>query len=83
MTQGRPVIADLHRFSDEARIEAIGQTAARGNLVGVLLERDKPEKIERYIAEVTERFPAVRLVDRFDGPTDGVVTLRFGPKATQ
>ena len=72
--------ADLHRLPEDERIRLIGEAAASGQIVGVLLEKDEPEKIERYIRKIKQRFPTVTLLDRTDGPTPSVVTLRFGPK---
>lgn len=72
--------ADLFELSEDSRIEAIGNAATDGNTVGVLLEKNDPKKIERYIRKVTSRYPKVCVLDRFDGPTSLVVTIKFGPK---
>jgi hypothetical protein len=77
-----PNFYDLHAVAEDNRIAAIGEAAKR-SLVGVMLERDEPAKVARYIRKVTERFPGVRLIDQTDGPTPLVVTLRFGPKVSQ
>ncbi len=74
-------IHDLYRLKEDDRLKLIADTASTGALVGVILERDEPEKIERYIKGITEL--GARLVDRQDGPTAGTVLLRFGPKETQ
>lgn len=73
--------ADLHRLQEDDRIREIGEKAAAGNLVGVLVD-DQEKKIARYIKKVTERYPTVKLIDRQPGPTRGIVTLRFGPNKT-
>ncbi len=72
--------ADLHRLPEDERIRLIGEAAASGQIVGVMLEKDEPEKIERYVRKINKRFPTVTLLDRKDGPVSSVVTLRFGPK---
>jgi hypothetical protein len=72
--------ADLFELSEDSRIETIGRAASSGQSVGVLLERNEPEKIERYIRKVTERYPGVAVLKRFDGPTPLVVTIQFGRK---
>lgn len=73
-------LSELHKLTEDRRIKVIGEKAAEGNLVGVLLDDDE-EKIARYIKKVTDRHPTVGLIDRHQGPTPGVVTLRFGPKS--
>ena len=72
--------ADLFELSEDSRIEAIGVAATAGNTVGVLLEKNEPKKIERYIQKVTSRYPKVCVLERFDGPTPLVVTIKFGSK---
>ena len=69
---------DLHPLPEDERIRLIGEKAAT-QLVGVLLEKDEPAKIARYIEKVQARFKNVRHIDTTDGPTSLVVTLRFGP----
>lgn len=76
MTQYR----DIHGLPEDERIEAIGSRAARGFVVGVVLERDEPEKIERYIRKVTDRFPSVTMLKRIEGPTPLVITLQFAKR---
>ena len=71
--------ADLASLPEDDRIALIGE-AARQNIVGVCLEKNDPAKIARYIQKVTDRYPDVKLLDQFDGPTYLVKTLRFGPK---
>lgn len=73
---------DMYGVDENLRIDAIGKAAASGQKVGVLLERDEPEKIERYISKITTRYPTVALIKRVNGPTPLVVTLQFGPKST-
>lgn len=75
-------VKDLAKLGEDARIEIIGEHA-RSRLVGVLLERNEPEKIARYIAKVTEQFPDVRHIDTAPGPTADVMLVRFGPVAVQ
>jgi hypothetical protein len=72
--------ADLFEMSEDSRIEMIGKAAAAGNTVGVVLEKNQPKKIERYIKKITTRYPNVSVHARIVGPTDLVVTIKFGPK---
>lgn len=76
-----PQYADLYKVSEDERIRMIGEQA-RHKLVGVLLEKNDPKKIERYIRKVTERFGDVRHLDTTAGPTDLIVVVRFCPKAS-
>jgi hypothetical protein len=76
-----PEYSDLYDLREDERIRMIGEHA-RHKLVGALLEKNEPKKIARYIKKVTEQFPDVRHLDTTDGPTTGVVTLRFCPKTT-
>jgi hypothetical protein len=69
--------ADLADLPEDERISAIGRAAARGQVVGVALEKDEPEKIARYIKKITTLYPGVKELDRADF-TPGVVLLRFG-----
>lgn len=74
--------ADLHDLTEDNRIKVIGEAARKGNTIGVVLEKDEPKKIERYIKKVIERFPGIVVLKRIDGPTPGTITVKFG-KALQ
>jgi hypothetical protein len=73
------IITDLHALPEDERINLIGAQAIAGHVVGVLLEKDQPEKVARYIEKVTTRYPGVRVVAQVDGPTPATVTVKFGP----
>lgn len=75
-----PKWADLAGKDEDTRIRIIGETAAAGKIVGVCLEKDRPEKVERYVRKITERYPTVVELSRVDGPIAGVITIKFGPK---
>lgn len=72
-------IIDLYSLKEDDRIDAIGMAAAAGNIVGVILEKNEPEKIARYIKKITEKYKSVRLISQEDGPTKESVVLKFGP----
>lgn len=72
--------ADLFELSEDSRIELIGKAATAGNIVGVCLEKAGTKKIERYIKKITTRYPTVTVLDRIDGPTPLVITIKFGPR---
>lgn len=72
---------DLYTLPEDKRIQMIGDMAI-GKVVGIMLEKNEPAKIARYIEKVTKRFPEVRHIDTTDVPDtkDLVVMVRFGPK---
>lgn len=74
-----PKWADLAGKDEDRRIQIIGETAAAGRIVGVCLEREA-QKIERYVRKITERYPTVVELSRTDGPVEGVITIKFGPR---
>jgi hypothetical protein len=69
---------DLYQEPEDERIRIIGERATEGSIVGVVLEKDEPAKVERYIQKVLDRYPAVCVIARNDGPTPRVVTIKFG-----
>jgi hypothetical protein len=76
-----PQFADLYSISEDDRIHVIGETASLGETVGVVLELDDPEKVERYIRKVTQRYPKVVVLQRLEGvPVAVCITIRFGPR---
>jgi hypothetical protein len=71
---------DLHRLSEDQRIDMIGHTVTEhGKTVAVCVD-DITGKPERYIAKVQKLFPGVAVLGQFKGPTPGVVTIKFGPQ---
>lgn len=81
MADKRPeAFVDLHRLTEDQRIEHIAHTVVEhGKTVGVCVD-DVPGKADRYVRKMKERHPTVALLDRFNGPVAGVVTLKFGPQ---
>lgn len=72
--------ADITELSEDERIAAIGKTCMAGNTVGVCLEANEPKKIKRYIKKVLARFPGLCVLQRIEGPTPLIVTIKFGKK---
>lgn len=72
-------LSDLSNYTEDERLELIVQACLAGNRLGVIVEKDRPEKVARYIAKVTQN-PGVVLLSCTDGPVPGVVMVRFGPK---
>lgn len=76
--------ADLYHLSENQRIEVIGRAVIdnRGTIpdkpfmVAVIVESH--QVADRYERKLKKRFPAVRIIDRHDGPAKGLVTLRIG-----
>lgn len=74
-------VVDLFNLkAEDDRIRLIGETALAGQTVGIILEKDEPEKIERYVVKITTRYPTVVVLNRIDGPTKDTVTIKFGPR---
>lgn len=73
---------DMYTVPEDERIEMIGSMAA-DKVVGVMLEKNEPAKIARYINKVTARYPKVRHISTTDVPdTKNIIMMvRFGPKA--
>lgn len=75
-----PKWADLAGKDEDRRIQIIGETATAGRIVGVCLEKDLTDKVERYVRKITERYPTVVELSRTEDPVEGVITVRFGPR---
>ena len=74
-------VLDLYALSEDERIKVVGEVAVT-NITGIMLEKNEPKKIKRYIEKITKRFPTVRYIDTTDVPNTRnlVVLVRFGPK---
>jgi hypothetical protein len=77
--------ADLGDFDEDTRIDMIGKATMSGNqssaeqplVIGFVV--DDHVKADRYVQKLQERFPMIRIIDRFDGPIPNAVTVRVGP----
>lgn len=69
--------ADLADLPEDERIRIAAETAARGHVVGVVVD-DEPGKPERYIQKLAA-YP-VRIIDRRAGPVANTILIRIGPK---
>ena len=69
---------DIADFSEDERIRRIGNAcrARPGQLVAFVTD-DEPDKPERYIRKLAERFPDVKFVDKSKGPVANTVTVRM------
>ena len=71
---------DLHRFQEDARIDAIGTTALKHNFkVGFVVDNE-PGKPDRYIKKLLEKYPMLEVLHREAGPTPGAYTVIVAPK---
>lgn len=70
---------DISDETEDARIKQIGEFVMGRKEPAVFITDDDPGKADRYIKKLQERFPGIHVVDRFDGPTPGVVTVRVAP----
>jgi hypothetical protein len=77
-----PLYADLGDLPEDQRIEAIGKAVMGGSkssgdkpiMAAFVVEDD--EKADRYIKKLQERFPGIRVIDRFKGPVPGTISVR-------
>lgn len=60
---------------EDERIRLIGEKAMLGGVVAFITDAD-PGKADRYVSKLLKLFPQLRVVDRFDGPTPGAVTVK-------
>jgi hypothetical protein len=76
---------DIADFDEDTRIDMIGKAAMSGKqssgekplIIGFVV--DNHIKADRYIKKLREKFPTIRIIDRFDGPVQNTVTVRVGP----
>jgi hypothetical protein len=72
--------SDLHKLSEDERIEVIGHTVTvHGKTVAVCVD-DVQAKVDRYVQKLQARFPGVVILDITKGPVAGVRTIRVGPQ---
>jgi hypothetical protein len=74
-----PQYKDLGSQSEDDRIQEIGEHTMIGHKVCSFMTDNEPGKADRYITKLQERFPGIRIVERGDGPIDGVVWVKVGP----
>ena len=75
-------LVDLHSMTENQRIALMAHRVMKhGEVIGFLVELDpdgKGTKGDRYIAKLTERFPTLKVMSRFNGPTAGIETITIG-----
>jgi hypothetical protein len=68
---------DLGDLQEDARIDQIGQRAMMGGVIAFVTDAD-PGKADRYIAKLAAKFPQVKVIERFNGPVAGTVSVKVG-----
>ena len=68
---------DVADKAEDERIALIGAEAMKrvGLEIAFITDSNPPEKVERYIRKLAERFPDVKVVKRFNGPVAGTVSV--------
>jgi hypothetical protein len=72
---------DLHSIDEDKRIDTIGHAVMVHRSIADVITDAEPGKAERYIAKLKAKFPGIQILERFDGPTPGAVTVKVGPPA--
>lgn len=69
-----PPLVHTHELPEDERIRLIGEHAMKTpGTVGVVTD-DDDGKLDRYLTKLFTLYPKLKLVNRFKGPTPGVVT---------
>jgi hypothetical protein len=66
---------DLADQPEDDRIRQIGEAAMKGLTVAFVTDAD-PGKADRYVSKLLKRFPALKVLGRFDGPVENTVTVK-------
>lgn len=75
-----PEYQDLADLPEDERIKRIGRMVMLyGKVVAVCTDANPRSKADRYIDKLKARFPGIRVLSVFDGPTAGVVTVKLAP----
>lgn len=77
-----PHYSDLTNKDEDTRIQLIGTTVVNRRKVCCVCVDDEPDKPERYIRKLKEKFPGIEIIEQFKGPVPGVVTIKVGPPKT-
>lgn len=73
---------DLASLPEDERIDVIGRSVMEQKLtVAFFVDSDPPEKADRYIQKLVERFPGICIKDKGPGPIPGVLVVKVGPPA--
>ncbi len=72
----RPQYASVVGLPEEAQIRAIVDAAKGGKKVAFVV--DTSDVADRWVEAIRRLCPALRVLDRFHGPTAGVYTVKVG-----
>lgn len=70
---------DVGDLEEDKRIDMIVHQARDHKKVVAFITDDIPDKPERYIRKIKEKYPEVVVFDRFKGPVENTVTIKVGP----
>ena len=70
---------DLADHDEDERIRQIGEKAMKERLVVGFITDDEPDKADRYIRKLQDRFPGIRVIARGKGPVAETVWVKVGP----
>jgi hypothetical protein len=74
-----PFYADIADHEEDARIDIIGSTVMKHRKTVAFITDSDPGKADRYIRKLTERFPGIKILGRFNGPVLNTVSVKVGP----
>ena len=74
-----PPYKDLGGLAEDDRIREIGEKCMRDKLVVGFVVDDEPDKPERYIRKLKERWPGIRVEHVGPGPVAETILVRVGP----
>ena len=76
----KPVYADLGDYDEDVRIDTIGRVAMHHKKTAAFItDAEPPEKVERYIFKLKQRFPGIIIIAKWNGPTKESVIVKVGP----
>jgi len=79
MSDNQTLYVDIANMEEDSRIDTIGQTVMKHRKTVAFMTDSDPGKAERYIAKLKAKFPGIRIVDFFNGPVPGAVTVKVAP----
>lgn len=75
---GQIAMIDMHRLTEQQRVELIGDMALRDGVVQFTVDHDRVEqgKADHYVSKLRERFPTLREALRVqDCPINNMTTV--------
>lgn len=69
---------DLYKLDEDKRIDLIGHMVMTHKKTVAIMVDDEPDKPERYIRKLKQKFPMITTEGPFKGPVKDVVTIKVG-----